>query len=169
MLKILLPIACLLWLAFIFGNSLQTGETSSAQSSSVVEVVQSVAKTVAPNSWVANATGEEYVKLHSDVRVVAHFAQFAVLGALLCWCYFAYTLRIAYIYLPISAVLLVPFIDECLQGYVSGRALELADITVDLLGGAIGLLLAALSVLIGVMVYRRKQKKKNNPTMYGMK
>lgn len=156
-LKILLPIACLLWLAFIFSNSLKTGEASAAQSSTVVGGIQSVAKVIAPNSWVANATGAEYEKLHSGVRISAHFLQFAVLGALLCWCYFAYTWRVAYIYLPISAVLLVPFIDECLQGFVATRAGELADILTDLTGGVFGFGMAALSVLIGVILYKKKK------------
>ena len=168
--KILLPILCIFWLTFIFSNSLQTGEASSAQSSTVVDSVQSVAKVVAPNSWVANATGEEYDKLHSGVRISAHFLQFALLGALLCWCYFAYTLRIAYIYLPICAVLLVPFIDECLQGFVSGRATELSDILTDLTGGIFGFILAALSVIIGVIIYKSKRKKNKKTTpMYGLK
>lgn len=167
LLKILLPILCILWLAFIFSNSLQTSEASSTQSSTVVDGIQSVAKVVAPDSWVANAKGEEYDKLHTEVRISAHFLQFAVLGALLCWCYFAYTFRVAYIYLPVCAVLLVPFIDECLQGFVAGRATELSDILTDLTGGIFGFILAALSVIIGVIVYKRKRKK--NAPMYGLK
>jgi VanZ family protein len=169
-LKIFLPLACLLWLAFIFSNSLKSGEASAAQSSTVVNSIQSVAQVVAPDSWVANATGEDYEKLHGGVRITAHFLQFAVLGALLCWCYFAYTPRIAYIYLPISAVLLVPFIDECLQGFVAARAGELADILTDLTGGILGFLMAAFSVLIGVIIYKVKRKKrKQTPPMYGVK
>lgn len=169
-LKILLPIACLLWLAFIFSNSLKTGEASSAQSSTVVDSIQSVAKVVAPNSWVANATGEEYEKLQGGVRISAHFIQFAVLGALLCWCYFAYTSRVAYIYLPLVGVMLVPFIDECLQGYVEGRAGELADILTDLTGGVCGFFLAAISVAIGAIIYLHKRKKsKQTLPRYGLK
>ena len=168
--KILLPILCILWLAFIFCNSLQTGETSSEQSSVVVDSIQSVAKVVAPNSWVATATGEEYDKLHSGVRISAHFLQFAVLGALLCWCYFAYTFRVAYIYLPVCAVLLVPFIDECLQNFVAGRAVETSDLLTDLAGGVFGFIMAALSVIIGVMIYHSKRKKNKKTTpMYGLK
>ena len=169
-LKILLPIACLLWLAFIFSNSLKTGEVSSAQSSTVVDGIQSVAKVVAPHSWVANATGEEYERLHGGVRVFAHFLQFAVLGALLCWCYFAYTSRIAYIYLPVVGVLLFPFVDECLQGYVAERAGELADILVDLTGGICGFFVALTSVAIGALIYRHRRKKSiKTASMYGLK
>ena len=169
-LQILLPLACLLWLTFIFSNSLKTGEASTAQSSTVVDSIQSVAKVVAPNSWVANATGEEYEKLQGGVRISAHFIQFAVLGALLCWCYFVYTSRIAYIYLPIVGVLLVPFIDECLQGYVAGRAWELADVCIDLTGGVCGFLLAAISVAIGAIIYlRRRKKSQQTAPRYGLK
>lgn len=170
LLRILLPTACLLWLAFIFNNSLQTGEASTVQSSTVVDSIQSVAKVVAPNSWVANAEGEDYEKLHCGVRISAHFLQFALLGGLLCWCYFAYTFRIAYIYLPICGVLLFPFVDECLQIFSAGRAMETADILTDLTGGILGFLLALLSVIIGVIVYRvRRKKQRQTVPMSGLK
>ena len=158
-LRIILPIACLLWIAFILGNSLRTGEQSSEQSATVVEAVQRVAKVIAPESKIANATGDTYDRLHSVVRACAHAGEFAVLGALLCWCYFAYTSKLTYFYFPVIFLLLFPTIDECLQGFVSGRSGELIDLILDTSGGLIGLLLATLSVAIGVLIYERRTRK----------
>ncbi len=157
--KILLPVLCGLWLAFIFSNSLQTGTESSAQSSSVVDAVVAVAKWVAPQSSVANATGEGYDKLHSLVRTLAHFTEFAVLGALAGWCYFAYTGRLTHCYIPVLGTLLVPFIDELLQKFTSERAASFSDILVDSLGGIAGLAFAGLTVWLGWRIYQAKKNK----------
>lgn len=160
-LKIFLPIACLLWLGFIFSNSLQTGEQSSAQSATVVETVQKVAKVIAPQSKVANATGEEYDLIHAFVRGCAHFMEFTVLGALLCWCYFSYTLRIKHFYLPILGIFCVPLLDEYLQSFIAGRGTELMDLALDICGGAVGGLLAVTTVVVGLMIYKRRIVKTN--------
>ncbi len=158
-LKILLPVLCGLWLVFIFTNSLRTGEESTVQSNAVVEAVQTVAKWVAPQSQIANATGEDYAKLHGIVRTLAHFAEFAVLGALAAWCYCAYTLQIRHCYIPVLGTLLIPLIDELLQKFTAGRAASLFDILVDSLGGLTGLFLAGLSVWVGWRIYQSKKKK----------
>ena len=158
-LRIILPIACLLWIVFILGNSLRTGEQSSEQSATIVETVQRVAKVIAPESKIANATGDAYDRLHGVVRACAHAGEFAVLGALLCWCYFAYTFKLTYFHFPVIFLFLFPTIDECLQGFVSGRSGELIDLILDTSGGLIGLLLAALSVAIGVLIYERRRRK----------
>lgn len=160
--KIILPIACLLWLAFILTNSLQTGEQSSEKSATIVDTVQQVAKVIAPESPIANATGTAYNNLHALIRNCAHVAQFAILGALFCFCYFAYTLKIRYFYFPIIGVVLIPIIDECIQGFVSGRGGELIDLVLDTYGGIAGLVFAGLIVAIGALIYEAKTKEKTN-------
>ena len=159
-LRVLLPIACLLWLTFILMNSLQTGEQSSAQSATVVKTVQQVAKVIAPESAIANATGAAYDKLHNFVRSFAHFIEFAVLGVLFGWCYFAYTFKRRYLYFPVIGAVLVPVIDECMQSFVSGRGSELFDVAVDTCGGLAGILFAALSVVIGALIYERRLRER---------
>lgn len=158
-LRIVTTLACLIWAAFILSNSLKTSEQSSTQSAAVVETVQKVAKAIAPQSKIANATGEAYDMLHVFVRNLAHFGQFAVLGALLCWCYFAYTLQVKHFYLPILGVVCIPIFDEWIQGFVAGRSWELIDLALDICGGFIGLFCAMLSVYIGCWVYKRKKRK----------
>lgn len=159
-LKILLPIACALWIAVILANSLQTAGESSAQSATVVETVQRVAKAIAPESAIANATGEAYDKLHLLVRACAHFVEFAVLGVLLGWCYFAYTLQWKFFFIPCLGAAFVAAIDEWAQTFVEGRAWETTDLLLDCFGGVAGALFAALSVVIGLLIYEKSLQKR---------
>ncbi len=164
-LQILLTAACALWLAFIFSNSLRTGTASSSQSSRAVRLIQRVVGWFFPNSWVVNATGEEYLRLHNFVRKLAHFTEFALLGALSLWCYAAYTVRIKWSFIPAAVTLLAPVCDEGLQLFVSGRAASITDVFIDMAGGATGLLCAALVLLIIAKIrsaYGRK-KLRNRP------
>ncbi len=156
-LQIFLPIACALWLAFIFTNSLRTGTQSTQQSSVVVDWVQSAAAEVFPNGWVANAVDEDYWQLHKIIRKMAHFFEYAVLGGLLCWCYAAYTLRLKWSFLPLTGVVLIPVLDELLQTHVAGRAGTVADALLDMGGGLTGFAVAALVVWF---IVRRIKKEK---------
>ena len=158
-LRITLTLACLLVFAWIFSNSLQTGEESSSQSVAVVDAVQRVVKVFAPNSSIANATGEAYAKLHEDIRVLAHFCEFALLGALLVWCYRSYTSDKAFAFLPVVIVLLTPIVDECLQTTTLGRGAELFDVFVDSLGGICGCAFAFITILIAWIIRKSKERK----------
>ena len=74
-LRYVLPILLtLLWLSFIYGNSLKTGEQSSEQSGKVHEVVNDIAQSVGIEKPISEHT----------VRKSAHFFEFAVLGGLIC-------------------------------------------------------------------------------------
>ena len=75
-LQILLSIACVLMLAFIFSNSLKSAEQSIEQSSHAVEIVQDFVAVFDPDSPIVTATGEAYDLLHEIVRTIAHFAEF---------------------------------------------------------------------------------------------
>ena len=143
-----------------------------------MDTVQDVAQVIAPDSSIANATGEAYDRLHITIRDIAHFLQFMVLGMLFGWCYFAYTFKIRYFYIPVIGILLVPAIDECVQHFVADRGSELADVLTDTCGGVAGIVIAIITVLIGVIVYKiktRPKEDKNQPKMpkshpmYGLK
>ena len=159
-LRIVLPVLCLAVMVFIFSNSLQSGESSSAQSSAVTDAVQEVISVIAPESEIANATGEAYDKLHADIRNLAHFAEFALLGALLCWTYRAYTAKKKFLYIPAVFVILVPIIDERLQTFSTSRAAEWKDVWTDICGGFVGFAFAAFTVWLGVALYRKRTEKR---------
>ncbi len=160
--QILLPIACAAWVAFIFSNSLRTGEQSTEQSSTVVEVVQKVVQVFAPNSSIATATGPAYDKLHAVVRTLAHFAEFAVLGALLCWCYFAYTKKWSFVWLPLLGLLFVPAVDELLQKWTDARAAQWSDYVVDVGGCLTGFVFAWFTLLFVTWLCGKIKNRKEN-------
>lgn len=158
--RIVTTLACALMITFIFSNSLQTGEESSAQSSTVVDAVQKVVAVFAPESPIVTATGEAYNKLHAAVRTVAHFLEFAVLGALSCWCWYSYTDKKLFLLAPAGAIVAVPVIDECLQTLTAGRAAEWLDVAVDISGGVVGAFCALCVLTLGIFIYRKYQAKK---------
>ena len=137
-LKIILPTLYLAALVFIFGNSLQTGAQSSASSSRVVDWIQGLFKRIAPHSKIATATGEDYLRLHEAIRILAHFAEFAVLGGLSAGCYLVYNAPKKYEYLGVGSTLFVPILDEMLQYFTAGRAAQFGDVLVDIIGGTAG-------------------------------
>ncbi len=147
-------------LAFIFSNSLASGAVSSASSSRVTDAVQRVFKVIAPKSFVATAVGEDYLVLVGWIRKLAHFAEFALFGALLIWCYYAYTnnpLGLIPLFLSLGYV---PLVDECLQLFSNGRAGMLSDVLIDTLGGLAGAGFAFAVLGIIALVRRKKQRRR---------
>ena len=156
-LRLVLTALCIATMAFIFSNSLQTGEESGAQSSFVTVAVQKIFRVFAPNSWIATATGEAYEKLHGVIRTLAHFSEFALLGALLVWCWRAYTKDPLFLLVPVCLVVLTPIVDECLQTLSAGRVAAISDVCTDTIGGVCGCVFAGLTLLIALAIKRRKK------------
>ena len=146
-------------LIWIFSNSLQTGEASAAQSQVVTKTVQKIFATFAPNSSIATAQGEAFDKLHAAIRTMAHLAEFALLGALVTGCYFSYTDKKRFLYIPVFALWLVPAIDEGLQQLTAGRAGELKDVLVDTTGILLGVAFAVI-VWLAMRAIGKKRKQK---------
>ena len=159
-LRTFLTLLCAFVIAWIFSNSLQTGEQSSSQSSAVTDTVQDVASVIAPDSSVATATGEDYDKLHMDIRTLAHFCEFVALGGLLVFCYASYTRRKSFFFIPVWLVLFVPLIDECLQTFTLSRTAELTDVFTDTIGGFTGMILAMCALVVGGWLLRCLRKKR---------
>ena len=161
-LRIVLTVVLVAVLAFIFSNATASGETSAEQSYAVTEQVQEVARIVAPESEIAKATGEDFIRLHINVRTAAHFCQFALLGAVAFWCYLSYTRKKLLSLIPILGTAAVAVIDEFLQIFSDGRAWELTDILVDIAGGMAGIVFALLVFWVLFAVYRRIKNKEKN-------
>ncbi len=154
---------CVLFVGWIFSNSLQTATVSAEKSTGVVEVVQEVARVIAPNSSVATATGAALDRLHNVIRTIAHFLEFALLGALLLWCWRAYTVKKIWWILFVGLIFVIPVIDEWLQSFSAGRATEGIDILVDICGGICGGAFALCTVWLATKIVkkRRKRRKEN--------
>lgn len=158
--RVFFTLACIGALTFIFYNSLQTAEESASSSSGVTDAVQRFVRFFAPDSFIANATGEDYKILTEWIRTFAHFAEFAMLGALLVWCYYSYTKDGAGLIIPFGFVFYVPILDECLQSFTRGRAGEVTDALIDTAGGAFGAVFAIAVAWIVFAVIRRAKKRK---------
>ena len=157
-LRVVLTAACVALVAFIFYNSLKTGDESAAESNIVTDTVQKIIGFFAPKSWIANATGAEYERLHSYVRTLAHFSEFGLLGALMSWCWRAYTSDKLCLLFPVCLVLFIPVLDESLQFLTAGRVADTSDLFVDTIGGICGLAFATITLIIGKAVLSKKRK-----------
>jgi len=154
-LRAVLTALCAFMVGFILYNGLQTAEESTVQSSTVVEVVQQTVAVIAPQSPIATATGEAYDRLHSAVRTLAHFSEYALLGVFGGWCCMAYTLRRIFLAVPAMGIAGLAVLDECLQIFSAGRGAQIVDILVDALGGICGLAFALLTVWLVWKIIKR--------------
>lgn len=158
-LRIVLTVLCALVYVWIFSNSLKTGEASSSQSQAVTDAVQDVVGSIAPESGIANATGDEYQKLHNNIRTLAHFSEFLLLGFLLASCCVSYTQRKTWFILPASLLVVTPVFDEFLQTLTKDRAMEFFDVVVDMVGGFLGFSIAIGLIVLILHIHKNKQKK----------
>lgn len=149
-----------LWLTFIFGNSLKTGEQSSEQSGKVHEVVNDVAQSIGIEKPISEHT----------VRKSAHFLEFAVLGGLVCidlWAFRIVSLKkklhisslFSLLSLPICAVF--ASIDELLQKTSKDRGPSVIDVLIDTSGSAAAIFLFILGFSL-LYLFAKKARKKNN-------
>ena len=147
-------------IAWIFSNSLKVAEASAAQSDSFTQKVQDVFKVIAPNSFIATATGPDFDALENGIRVMAHFCEFALLGGMCFWTYRAYTDKGIWMVAPFSGSALIALVDEILQHFTPNRAFEWVDILTDVGGAWAGCLFAWGTVSIALLVYRKIKAKK---------
>ena len=139
LLCILLLIALL---AFIWGNSLTTGTQSGAMSGRVMAWINAILH-------VENAEA-----LHLVIRKMAHFTEFACLGAVLCWLFAMMGEKKGHLFcMPLFCGLLAACVDETIQIFTPDRGPSLIDVWIDTAGVSAGIILC----LIGYH-YIRKNK-----------
>lgn len=144
--RITLPsLLTLLWLAFIYGNSLQTGVESGEASGLVHRLINTVPECL---GW-GSPVSEHFI------RKAAHFTEFAILGFLICtdiWCIFSISLsRPLYISAPIFLIsipicALFASVDEYLQSFIDGRGPSVTDVFIDTSG-------ALFSTILFVIIF----------------
>ena len=132
--KAISGIFLLLWLGFIWGNSLLPGTDSAAVSGFVGELLSLVF-----GPWVLEAT---YL-----LRKLAHFTEFALLDGLLAWNGKLWQKPGAA--LPALAGLLAAMTDESIQLLSPGRASMVTDVWIDFAG-----------VVTGITIYRLLSRRK---------
>ncbi len=121
--------ALLLWIAFIWGNSLMPGAASTSQSDRAASMLGPLFGLVGVSA---------FSTMTFVVRKSAHFLEYAVLAIL------GRATRRSWggegDVLPWALVFLVPVLDECIQLFVPGRSGMLRDVLIDLAGMCFGLL-----------------------------
>ena len=129
-----LTVLIVLTLVFIWGNSLFDSNRSADESGFVVRFLEFF-------------FGQGNVSEHF-VRKLAHFMEYALLGAELLAYFGSYPMAAAH-------GLFTAFVDETLQYFSPGRSAEVKDIWLDLAGAATG----ALVMLLILKLRKNKDKK----------
>lgn len=148
--RIIFTIALVWCIAFIFHNSMETGEVSSGRSQAVMRIVNAALAKVhlGPLS--------EHV-----IRKLAHFCEYMLEGFLLMLCLRVYTRRfVRHVSWPLLGGMATALTDETIQLYVPNRGSSVLDVWIDMAGVTAGLFVALLLLLIvrGLTGYYRMKK-----------
>ena len=153
--RIAIPLTLtLLWLGFIYGNSLKTGIESGAQSGKVYEIVNSITSLLGFKDPIS----EHFI------RKAAHFTEFAILGILICtdiWSFgFVSLKKRLYISSPIlfgsvPVCALFAALDEYLQSFVDGRGPSPKDVLIDTSGALSATILFTAFFVISSILYKK--------------
>ena len=151
--------AALIFAMFVFSS--QEGMVSSGLSR---DVSRFLAENANPSYWrlCGTAVRENILDfLALPVRKAAHFAEYALLGALLTCGFMCLRLpmplRALYSFLICAAAAVA---DEYHQTFVAGRAGMFTDVLLDILGGTCGILCVAVLCLAGLYLIGRSRLKK---------
>lgn len=131
--RVISMVLIVLNLAFIWGNSLMTGEDSGDLSGGILAWI---------NSFLGfDEAGAEL--LHHLIRKAAHFTEFACLGALLAWnCRLRGEKHTAI--LPALLGMAAAVVDESIQLFTPDRGPSLTDVWIDTSGVVTGMMLLLL-------------------------
>ena len=133
--RVLLTALLALYILFIFSNSLDWGEHSSAKSGTALALVNGLLQQLRLPLQVS----EHFI------RKAAHFAEYFGLGVLALAAFRQYTARwLPHLAVPLLGCLLVPLCDETIQLFVPGRSGQVSDVWLDFAGTLAGLASAAL-------------------------
>ena len=146
---VLFSILSMLILCFIFGNSLLGKEQSGAKSSLVADLLRPI---LDPKEKIPEDL------FHHFVRKLAHFTEFAALGAALSW-------RLGMLEKRKFPALVYSFgtacLDETIQLFVPDRGPAIRDVVIDTCGAAVGILL----LLLGEKTIGKIKTSKENKTL----
>lgn len=154
-LAVLLILAMIGTLIFIFSNSLKNKEDSSEQSSEIAQIVKPI---VDPENKVPRDIFEHYV------RKCAHFSEFALLGFEMILLLYALSKRslkkipFSYFVCALLAISLCTLSDETIQLF-SERGSSVTDVWIDISGGIAGGAIC-LFLLYLYSIFKRHRKEK---------
>lgn len=130
-------------LIFIWGNSLLPGEVSGALSQWVKDLLSSFLPGDGPGTQGSGL-----------LRKIAHFTEFACLGALLAWLFAMLRGRPGV--MPVVLAFAAACIDESIQCFVPDRGPSLWDVGLDTCGAAVSILLLTTGIHIRKNIHNKK-------------
>lgn len=155
--RIFLVLALAAATGFIFSQSLKDGDDSASLSLTVTSALLRFFGVV-PDSLSAALLE----RVHFFVRKLAHFSEYALLGALWFWCVRSFTAKKTTFILPPAAAFLTACIDETLQIFSLGRGNSFFDVLLDFSGAVCGAIFAWLTVFIALRILKKRAAKKQS-------
>ena len=142
--RVVWTLAAVLYVAFIFHNSMTPAVESSRQSGAVVRaVVAALGNLGLEGGWVT-----EHL-----VRKTAHFVEYAVLGVILWNCLRAYRMENQrWLLWQLWLGTVIPLMDETIQLFTEGRSGQISDVWLDMSGVLAG---GCVMILCYVAVKRK--------------
>ena len=157
--RICAAVLCVISMILIFNFSADNADESGQKSA---EVTEKIVQTVDPS--IVEKPIEEQQKVYetvgSYVRKAAHFLEFAALGL-----FVSIIVNTIYpdflrrFFMSLGACALYAVTDEIHQIFVPGRACEIADLLIDLLGVSVGILLSMAIFAIFKQILSKKAQK----------
>ena len=140
-----------LLLAFIWGNSLLPGHISGAFSDWVRKILRQLLPFLFKNASDSAGGGL--------LRKIAHFTEFAALGACFCWLYaMLMTKQCRQILCAAASGVLAACVDETIQRFVPQRHGCLTDVGIDTAGVLTGIVLFMIAYLINKKQHMEEMK-----------
>lgn len=126
----------LLYVLFIFSNSMKPADLSAKDSGMALKLVGRFLESAGTDSsWLT-----EHI-----IRKAAHFSEYAFFGILLSGCIKTWGFdKKSRRFLYLTAGYMVPFCDETIQLFVKGRSGQISDVWLDCGGAAFGILVMSL-------------------------
>ena len=150
-----------LWMGFIFFMSAQDSTNSSAYSRPIAESVVDFQVKYHLNQDHGYTAVQYLDEVESTVRKIAHSTIFFILSVLVSMSLLlGDTKRSRVLFISIALSLLYAFMDEFHQFFVPGRASEMADIMLDMLGILLG---TALTLVIASVIMKMRAKRRPVP------
>ena len=146
--QFLIWLSVILYIAFIFSNSLTSGEVSGASSMKVAKIIVKYLDTL--------QISMSLKLFHSLLRKLAHFIEFFGLGVLVSIAIATCPLFKSRLLNFIIFLISVPIADEVIQHYVPDRVSTYKDMIIDAGGMICGGLVVYICILITIMRLRFK-------------
>ena len=145
-----LALAGCIW--FIFSNSMEVAQVSSASSGRVLQLMQAALRRLGHPALAQRLT--QHV-----VRKMAHFCEYMLEGFLLMLCMRVYSRHpLGHITVPMLGGVLTALTDETIQLYSPGRSSQVTDVWLDSVGVLAGILAALVLMALCRLLFHHRDK-----------